>query len=188
VPRDLFFFVMQKLPSPWRPLIAFTLATLVAACASSGSLSMLATIAGGEKIAVPLGPRGVEPSKKDDIQIEFSGCALNREKKLVYGFEFSDARGRALRHVRVEDVSDDAPVLLLDDAQPALERNRWRGTSRLFEPEDPALAWVATITNSLRVFRFTITQADGREIVLHQGAMYPNGMKSGIRQAWGQNY
>src|SRR5690349_10223154 len=93
---------------------AILLATaFLAGCASGGKLSMVATISTGEKIPVPLGPKGVEPTKQDGVQIEDAGFTLNAAKNLVYRFEFSDAKARALRSVRVEDVSDDAAVLLV---------------------------------------------------------------------------
>jgi hypothetical protein len=168
--------------------LPLALVALLAACSSGGSISMLTTIAGGEKIAVPLGPRGVEPSKKDGVQIELATCTLNRDKKLVYAFELSDERKRAVRRVRVEDVSDASSALLVDDTQPALTQNRWRGSSRPFEPGDPSLAWLATITNSVRVYRFTVTFADGHEVALLQGSMFPNFIKSSIRQTWGEKY
>jgi hypothetical protein len=149
---------------------------------------MLAPITGGKKIAVPLGPRGVEFSSEDGVQIEFAGATLSPEKKFIYTFQFSDKKKRALRRVRVEDVSDEIASVMVDDNQPALDQGRWHGTSRPFEKGEPTVAWMVTVTNTLRVFRFTVTFADGREVGISQGAMFPAGLKAGIRAAWGENY
>jgi hypothetical protein len=171
-----------------RPLWNLIGVALLAGCAQSGGIAMRATIAGGQEITIPLGSHGIEPAREDGLEVDFASCTLNNDKKLIYGFHLSDSRGRALRRIRVEDVSDDTPILLVDDAQPALKDKKWLGGSKPFEPGDPAVAWVSTITNSLRVFRFTVTLPDGRDVVLLQGSMFLNPMKAVIRQAWGQNY
>jgi hypothetical protein len=38
----------------------------------------------------------------------------------------------------------------------------WRRETEPLPPTDPQLGWLATITNTLRVYRFTLTSADGR--------------------------
>ena len=149
---------------------------------------MMATISGGEKVAVPLGRGGVEPTKRDGVQTEPVIFNLDADKKLVYLFGFTDAKNRTLKSVRVEDVSDAAPVTLFEDAAPALEKGRWHKTSAPFGAGQPHLAWMSTITNTVRVFRFTLTFADGQQFVLLQGAMFPSFIKEGVRKAWGEKY
>ena len=149
---------------------------------------MRTTIAGGQEVTIPLGSHGIEPARAEGLQVDFASCTLNNEKKLLYGFALSDSQGRTLRRIRVEDVSEDAPILLVDDAQPTFKDKKWIGSSKPFEPSDPAVAWIATITNTLRVYRFTVTLPDGRDVVLLQGSMFLNPMKAAIRQMWGQNY
>lgn len=150
---------------------------------------MVATIAGGERISVPLGPSGAEPASADGVQVVLASCNLDAEKHIVYSFEFSDARQRGLRSVRVEDVSDAAPFPLVEDVKPAVAAGgRWRGESRPLTASEPGVDWIRTISNTLRVFRLTLTFADGKTLTLHQGSFYPAGAKVALREALGMKY
>lgn len=169
-------------------LVAGLVLAAAAGCAT-GNIAMLATIVGGEKVRVPFGRGGPEMTNEGGVQINLASYTLNAEKKALYVFEFTDSRSRALRRVLVEDVSDTAALTLVDDAAPVLAANgRWHGETPTLEWSDPRLGWLATISNSLRVFRFTLTFADGQTLVLLQGAFYPAGLKAATRQALGQNY
>jgi hypothetical protein len=176
----------------FRPGPALILAGLlslgIGGCAT-GDVAMLATIAGGEKVRVPLGRGGPVLTNEAGVQIDTATFMPNPDKKIVYIFAFTDSRSRALRSVRVEDVSDEAAVTIVDSAQPKLSPGgQWQAESEPLDLSDPRLSWFATITNSLRVFRFTLTFSDGQTLVLHQGAMFPAGMKAAVRQAFGQKY
>jgi hypothetical protein len=150
---------------------------------------MLAPIAGGEKVRVPLVRGGAEMTNEAGVQINTATFTLSPEKKIVYTFAFTDSRRRPLRSVRVEDVSDDIAVPLVEDAPPeASATGQWRGETTPIPSGDPRLGWLATISNTVRVYRFTLTFADGQTLVLHQGALYPAPLKSAVRQAFGQNY
>ena len=123
---------------------------------------MLATIAGGTQLHVPLTRGGAALTNEAGIQINTANIVPAPEKKIAYVFAFTDSRGRTLRSVRVEDVSDEAAVVLVDDAEPKLSGERqWHSTTPPLEFSDPWLRWLATISNSLRVFRFTLTFSDG---------------------------
>jgi hypothetical protein len=162
---------------------------LLGGCGSvGGDISLLATVSGGENIRVPIKRGGVPSTVEDGLKVDAAGFTLNADKKVVYMFDLSDARGRALQSVRIEDVSDAAPVLLVEDAKAVWTNGHWRTTSRPFEASEPVLSWMSTITNTLRVFRITLTFADGKTRVLHQGAMYPNFVKAAVRRTWGENY
>lgn len=163
-------------------------ATLLTGCAT-GDVAMLAEISGGQKLRVPFGKGGPEMTSEDGVLINQATFTLNAEKKIFYVFSCTDSRSRALRRVLVEDVSDAAPLTLVDDAKPQLAAGgKWLGETSPFEWNDPKIAWLATISNSLRVYRFTLTFADGRTLVLHQGSFFPSPMKAAVRQTMGQNY
>jgi len=170
-------------------LIASILGFAAAGCATGGDIAMMATISGGQKIRVPLGRGGAELTSEDDVQINTARFTLNADKKIVFVFEFTDSRRRPLRSVRVEDVSDDKPAVLVDAASPQLSpAGQWHGESEPLALGDRRLTWLATISNSLRVYRFTLTFADGQTLVLHQGSLFPAMLKSATRQALGENY
>lgn len=168
--------------------LLLAVAVAMAGCSTGGKTSMLVPVAGGGKVAVPLGKKGVEFTEANGVRIESASSTLDAEKKLVYNFAFRDAKARALRQVIVEDISDDSPTLLVEDNAPVLEEGRWSGSSRGFTWGDPELRWLATISHTMRVYRFTITFADGEKLVLDQGSLYPNVLKSVIRHTWGETY
>jgi hypothetical protein len=150
---------------------------------------MVATVAGGEKIRVALARGATAPTTDDGVQIQVANFTVNKDKKIVYVFAFNDSRGRALRSVRVDDVSDEAAVMLVDDAQPKLEpAGTWHRETEPLEFDDAKVGWFTTISNSLRVFRFTLTFSDGRKLVLHQGMLYPAVLKESVRRTFGLNY
>ena len=181
------------LPGPFSSLVSAlilgeTLSVGLVGCAT-GTYEMLATVAGGEKIRVPLGANGAELANEGGVQIRGATFTRGPEQKILYAFAFTDSRRRGLRQVRVEDVSDDKAVLLVDDAQPKSESDgTWHGVAEPLEFKDPRMSWIMTISNTLRVFRFTLTFSDGQTLVLHQGTFYSPAMKSLVRHTYGETY
>ena len=128
-------------------------------------------------------------TEEGGVRIDAANSTQSPDKKFAYHFAFTDTRKRALRQVRVEDVSDEKATLLLDQANPTLSaRGQWIGDPEPLVPTDPRLTWLATVSDSVRVARFTLTFADGQTLTLLQGTLYPAGLKSAIRHAFGQNY
>jgi hypothetical protein len=168
--------------------LAGLFALAVAGCAT-GDISMLVPVAGGEKVRVPLSRTGVVPTVEDGIRIESSVLLPTPDKKQAYyDFAFSDAQARALRSVKIEDISDEAPRLLVDDTKPEPAKGRWHAVTRPFDIREDALKWVLQLEKSARVYRFTAVFADGKKIVLNQAAIYPDPMKSIIRHLFGEKY
>jgi hypothetical protein len=156
---------------------------------ATGDLEMLATISGGRQIRVPLGRGGIVMTEADGVQMTVATCSLTPEKKPIYIFALTDARKRAVRTIRVEDVSESAPVLLLEDSSPKFsDVGGWHRETEPLEPTDPRLGWLATISNTLCVYRITVTFSDGHAVELLQGTLYPAQVKSAMRQALGQKY
>lgn len=138
---------------------------------------------------MPVGPNGAALTREGGVQINAANFTVNPEKKFVYVFEFTVEGNRPLRHVRVEDVSDEPVVMLIDRADPTLSAaGLWHGESEPLSTGNGRLKWLATVSNSLRVVRVTLTFADGKTQVLHQGTLFPANIKSAVRQAMGQNY
>ena len=162
---------------------------LAAGCASK-EFSYNTKVAGGETMRFTIVAGRPEPAEEDGIKIMEAGLRPDPDgKNVIYGFQFSDSSAnRALQSVRVEDVSEDTPTLLLEDLQPKLVAKHWASTTRTFEADDPALRWLFYVNDSVRVYRFTITMADGRKVVLHQAAMVPGWLKMTIRHMFGEKY
>lgn len=162
----------------------------VAAGCASKVFSYATTVSGGEQLRFTFEAGRAAPVKAEGFQILDAGIRPDMEtKKVVCGFLFFDENpNRALQSVRVEDVTEEQPVLLIDDLAPKVEKQRWSGLTKQFGAESPEIKWVFYIADSVRVYRFTITTADGRKVVLHQAAMVPAWVKGVIRAMFGEKY
>ena len=173
--------------SGWR-VWATGVCLIVSSCAT-GDVAMMANVSGGQKIRVELGRNGVPLVSEDGVQINTATFAPNADKKIVFVFEFTDGRSRALRSVRVEDVSEETPVLMVESVQPKLSATgQWRGETDPLTLSDRRLGWLATLPNTLRVYRFTLIFSEGKSLILQQGTFFPAAVKSAVRQSLGENY
>ncbi|HWA87995.1 MAG TPA: hypothetical protein VG710_17335 [Opitutus sp.] len=110
-----------------------------------------------------------------------------KDKTLVYLLRFIVEKGQpAPRHVKVEDVSDETSFLLVEDSHPKLTNNEWRGVSRTYKTDEPEMRWLSYLDQSFRIYRFTVTLADGRTVVLHEGVMVPSFGKAMLRHVLGE--
>ncbi len=169
-------------------LLAAVLLAMLAGC-GSGAYTYVKTTSYGERLSFPLEKGQPKWESKDGIAI-WSAALLPAgdpaKKEVFYGFAFTDESGVAPTKVRIEDVSDEKPIVVLEDNEPKLDaQNRWRSEPRMLKAGDPEIAWASYLGDTFRVFRFVVTKADGREIVLHQAMSVPAWMKASMRKALG---
>jgi hypothetical protein len=173
----------------WRSLTLSLGALLFMAGCATKEYTYNTVVSGGEQLHFSIVGGRPAPATADGIKILEAGLRPDAQlKKVLYGFHFSDTGGHSLQSVRVEDVSETEAVLLLEDLQPKMVDHQWNGTTRLFEADDPALKWVFYVNDSVRVYRFSITFADGRKLILNQAAMVPGWVKMTIRHMFGEKY
>ena len=86
-----------------------------------------------------------------------------------------------LSTLRIEEVSDSAPLLLVNDVAPQLEGGKWTENAGLIPISSTNIRWLYEPKESLRLFRFTISEPDGRSYVLYQGAQYSPSSKEALR-------
>lgn len=155
-------------------------------CASGGAYEYVKIISTGEKLRLPLEKGGPAPAKQGTISVLYAGFIPGPDpanKGLLYRFVLEEKNGVAFRSVRVDDVSDESAVLLVEDDQPKLDptKQQWVGTSRVFKGDEPSLVWLTYVDDSMRVYRFTIVTGDGRTVVMYQGQMAPGWLKPRLR-------
>lgn len=162
------------------------LVLLLGACATTETVRRI-PIAGGKVIDVAIGPQGPRPGQADGFTVVLAALMPSPEPGTnLYRFGFTAPPGAALHRVRVEDVSDERVILLLDDAAPALRDHQWSGATAPLAAADPRLAWLYHVVPSLRVFRFTLTGESGHVTELYQLAAYPPFIKEAIRRQRGE--
>lgn len=167
--------------------LATAVVAMLAGCAA-GEYSYMKTTAYGERLSFPLERGHPKWMSKDGITIWAAGVLPGavESEAVFYAFGFEDASGVAPTKVRIEDVSDERPLLILEDNEPKLdETKRWRNEPKMLKAGAPEIHWATYVGDTFRVFRFEITKADGRKVVVHQAISVPGWMKASIRKALG---
>jgi hypothetical protein len=169
--------------------LIFGLLVIGAGCAST-EYSYSTIVSGGEQLKFVMTKGHPEDAKGEGLRVVVASIAPKAEtQEVFYRFEFIDETGgRTFQSVRVEDVTETAPILLVDDPAPTLTNKHWAGASRALGAQDPALKWVYYVNESVRITRFTVTTADGHKIILHQATLYPGFMKMLVRGMFGEKY
>lgn len=155
----------------------------------SGSVSAVVPIAGGGKITVPMTRGGPPPAEADGFRVDRATISPSKDaRELRYEFILQALKQSDLKRIRIDDISDETAVTLVDDDSPKFADGKWEAKTEMISADDPRLKWVFQITPSIRVFRFALTHADGRLTTLDQVSTYPQVVKQAIRTAWGEKY
>ena len=158
-----------------------------AGCAS-GEYTYVTTTAYGERLRIPL-ERGVpERATKGTIQVLNAMLLPGSEadaKSVFYVFAYVDTSAVTPSSVRVEDVTDEKPILIYEDLDPKLVEQRWGGRTPLMTVTHPALEWTTYVGETFRIYRFTITKANGEQVVLNQAWSVAGWTKQSIRKTLG---
>lgn len=162
---------------------------LFAGC-GTGTTMRPVPIAGGKIVGIPFGPRGPLAGQANGYEVLYAASVpVPNTKEIVYKFAFSAPPSTSLKRVVVDDISDEQSSSMINDEKPWLDdKNSWRTESKPFDAKNPLLAWVYTVTPSMRVYRFTITDSTGKQTVLYQLTGYPEFLKGAMRTSWGEKY
>lgn len=160
-----------------------------AGCANTGGeYSYVTRIATGERMTFPLVNGQPSLAKSGTITIRVAGLnrAPGKEKAAAYEFGYEDSSGATPKAVRVDDVSETTIFPLVEDLHPEMKHKvAWLGTSKTLDASSPELYWLPYLDDTTRIFRFTITTADDRQIVLYQPWFVASWVKAGVRTALG---
>lgn len=170
-------------------LAPLALALLACAGCQTGTVKAVIPIAGGGQITVPIGPQGLPVGEAEGYRTERAVLLPGaQERQAYYEFGLVAEKAPAPSRIRIEDISDAAPVLLVDQANPVFTDRVWREKSETINADDPRMNWVFQITMSYRVYRFTLNLQDGREVSFNHVTAYPPPTKGAIRAKWGEKY
>ncbi len=158
-------------------------------CASPEVIRLI-TITGGKPVQFSFGPNGAAPGRANGYEVRLATVLPAKDpREIYYQFAFTAPVGAVLKRVQIEDVSEEAAAFpLIDDAAPKLTGNRWQADSATVQVGSPHLAWVYTIQTTMRVYRFTLTDAAGVRTEMLHVVGYPDFVKSAIRMKWGEKY
>lgn len=155
---------------------------LLAACQTS-DYTYTTRLADGQRLTFQMTEGRVEPGRAEGMETLIPRYEPDaKEHRLQIGFAFAVKGTPPIKHVRVEDMSEDKPILLVDDAAPQVKSGIWIGRTERYTADAPELHWITYLDDSFKVYRFTVTLEDGRTVVLHQGFMVARFMKAALRQ------
>lgn len=169
-------------------LPALLLLVLCAGC-QTGDVLMKVPISGGGEIEVPVTGGGPKPGHADGYTVDVASLEPGTEKReAYYKFGLVCAQQPALRRIRIVDISDEKPAVLIDDRNPKFKDRHWVANTPMIAAEDPRFQWVYQITMSLRVYKITLTLSNGSDVTFNHVTIYPPFVKGLIRAKWGEKY
>jgi hypothetical protein len=151
-------------------------------CASSPS-RLSVPIAGGQTVRLERQGTEFKDAENERIivtQATLQAVNLDGENYLRWNFVITPKQTTTLNMIRIEDVSDSAPLLMVNDVAPQLDGGKWTETAGLMDVSGPSVRWLFQANESVRVFRVTINEMDGQSAVLYQGVHYTPAAKEAI--------
>lgn len=150
---------------------------------ASGPSTVSLPIAGGEIIEIEVLDGMPLPAQDERAKVEVAGWIRTKGEfgetlvadSLAVSFE-----GDALPSwIRVEDVTTDPAMLLLDDPDPTVEGGAWRAAARKIPVEDAEA--FSRPGDEASVLRFTIAFEDGSRTILYQARILSAAAKEVFR-------
>jgi hypothetical protein len=144
---------------------------LLSGCASSSS-----------KVSGPT--PGFPQAENDQVIVEGAGLqamVLDGNYYVRWNFSIRPKQTNTLSSIRIEDVTDQTPLLLVNDVAPQLDGGLWSETAGLMPASAASVHWLFEPNETVRTFRFTFTGLDGRSNSLDQHVRYSPDAKSQLR-------
>jgi len=160
---------------------------LLASCAPRAT-TVSFPVAGGQRIRFEKVGSSFGRAEDSRFVITESGLTTYREggrNYLRWQFGFRVKQPLKLQSVVVEEVSGTQPVLILKDLAPEVAGIEWTKQSGLTAAEPGTVPWFFDPGSTLRIFRFSITEADGQRSTLYQAALFDKKAKDALRYQMG---
>jgi hypothetical protein len=177
-------------PIAGRRLVLLLLLAPLAGCVvpMTSSNTYLVPLSNGDSMEMSITKGGLASAEGGGIKILQPALNPTADKKhVVYTFTLLAKGSLTVKHVMVEDLTEDPVRLVADDPAPKLVGGKWQLTTPVLDPADPMFEWLVQLDDSIRVYRFTVTLADGTQVVLKQPAMFPIFEKQLIRKMLGMD-
>ncbi len=152
-------------------------------CASSSS-HLSVPIAGGQPVSLERQGAGFKQDENGRIMVTEAGLqavTLDGTHYVRWNFAIKPKQATVLSTIRIEDVSDPVPLLLVNDLAPQLDAGKWTESAGLMDLSSASVRWLFEPKETVRVFRFTLSEPDGRNYLLYQAAQYSPAAKEALR-------
>lgn len=151
---------------------------------SRGPSKVSLPIAGGETIEIEVLDGVPLPAQDERARIEVAGWTRVKGEfgeVLIADSVAVSFQGNAIpTWIRVEDVTSDPVILVLDDSNPTVEDGVWRAAARRTQVEEAAE--LSRPGDEASVFRFTIGFEDGARTILYQARILSAAAKQLFRR------
>jgi len=169
-------------------LMVFPLLLLAAlwssGCTSSTPQSAVG-VAGGGSIRLERSGAGFKRAENDRVVISDASLqAVNFDGNNYVRWTFTVRPKQAveLTGIRIEDVTGPSPLLLINDVAPQLQDGVWKENAGLMEISSPAARWLSEPKETVRAFKFTISETNSQSYVLYQGSLQSPATKEALRR------
>jgi len=154
-------------------------------CTSAGP-SARVTVAGGQKVTVSMATGRVEGSENQYFKVETATFLTNKVKKQgTYVFRIAFFGDAVPESIKIEDVSENKALLMVQDTKPAMVGREWHYVCEPVGLDDVSAKWIHDIDDSFRIYLFTVTLKDGQVIPVYHAALYPGFLKIHLRRELG---
>ena len=153
-------------------------------CATSSPHSSIG-IAGGGSVNLEKSGTGFKRAENDRVRISDASLQpvnFDGNYYVRWTFTILPKKASELSNIRIEDVTGSSPFPLVNDVAPQQNGGSWKETAGLMEISSAGANWLADPRDSVRVFRFTISEPNGQSYVLYQGVQESRATKEAIRK------
>lgn len=183
--------MLMPLKAPVCPVILGLSLLLLAltGCVMQPNISLSVTTADGEHLDVPLNTAAA-PATDGTVTVkvfQFSPWDVpGRPRELAFSFIAEFQPGAELKAVTIDDVTDTPIERIYDDPSAKIVKNNvWGAVSKPFAPQDEHVNWILTVENSIRIYRFNFTLADGSVHKILKPLFVPSNVKDFMRTQLG---
>ena len=173
---DLAVILRSEIRITFNAFVAFLLFT-----SSASATDVSIRISNGETVTLVKTGDVFDRAENELARVTTSGLFDDRERgrtfmRWVFSIHFKQPA--IVRNVRVEDVTDKKPVVLIEDDSPNVTADLWTGRGSAIPFNTKYLPWFFERGDSTRVFRVVIREKSGRSYELHQGACFSANKKN----------
>ena len=146
------------------------------------------TVSGGQNLRFTRLGTGFVKAESDRFVVDEAGLTTYRtEGKNFVRWQFAilPKTESTIQQVKIEDVTGENPVLILDDRAPVVEERRWTRQSDLIRASVRLIPWLFESGRTTRVFRITIYETNGKKSALYQPVLFTPKAKKDFRVLMG---
>jgi hypothetical protein len=145
-------------------------------------------VSGGQNLTFTRVGAGFVKAENESLVVDEAGLTIYRTegKNFVrWQFAIMPKQETTLRTVRIEDVTGDRPVLVLEDRAPRIDERRWSMQSALIRASPRTIPWLFEFGRTTRIFRITVRETSGKTSVLYQAVLFTPKAKKDLRVLMG---